>query len=79
MVNLNWIRKAQVRRTLNILHFYCQKYKKKNFIDIVKIFVDNGVEVVSEGVFDARSFITNKKYSKRQNPEKIIELMNEKC
>jgi hypothetical protein len=34
----------------NILHFYCQKYKKENFIDIVKIFVDNGVEVVSEDV-----------------------------
>ena len=61
----------------NILHFYCQKYKKENFIDIVKIFIDNGVEVVSEG-FDARRFITNKKFPKRQNPEKIIELMKEK-
>jgi ankyrin repeat protein len=62
----------------NILHFYCAEYEGENFIDIVEVFIEKGVEVVSGGI-NARRMVRNKKYPKRSNVEKIIELMDTKC
>jgi ankyrin repeat protein len=59
----------------NILHFYCKNYKGEHFIDIVDIFLKNGVEMVSDG-FDARNLVNNPKYPPRKNVEQIIDLMD---
>jgi ankyrin repeat protein len=73
-VDLDWKNKENK----NILHFYCRHYKGENFIDIVNVFMESGVKVVSEGE-DARRLINNPKYPNRPNADEIIKLMNKNC
>jgi ankyrin repeat protein len=63
---------------LNALHYLCRYYSNEKLIEAIKLFIQHGIEVQSNGINAQILFRENpQSIAKNENIEEIIKFLNE--